>query len=124
MTERLSVAEFRALQAKPRRSKYRNVQTVYDGRLYASKLEAEHAAELDMQKRAGLIRGWVPQVSMSILNTQRRIVIDFLVVKTDGTFELQDTKGLATKDWQIKRELLEASLGVRVVLIRKGRRNG
>jgi hypothetical protein len=111
--------------------KYRNVRRAatatdagseYDGRVYDSKAEARHAAALDLQKRAGLIRGWLPQVSLPIPEIKRRLQVDFLVVRLDGTFALQDVKGMRpTRDWQIKRELIEKALGVPVDIVSRTR---
>lgn len=103
-----------------RRSKYNAIRTEYDGRTYSSKLEAKHAAELDLLKRSGQIRGWLPQVSLPLAGTKRRMIVDFLVVRSDGALELHDTKGIVTKDWALKRELIETALGIPVTIV-KGR---
>ena len=122
MTERMTVEQARELLAKPKRRKYRNVPCEgAGGRTYASTLEAKHSEALEAQKRAGLIRGWVPQVSIPLPGLKRRIVIDFLVIDLEGRVRFQDTKGVATKDWTIKRELIERALGVPVDLIRRTR---
>jgi hypothetical protein len=120
---RLTAAQARELLAtKPKPRKYRNRPTVgADGRTYASKLEARHAEALDAQKRAGLIRGYLPQVSFSLPGTSRRVIIDFLVVMPDGRFRLEDAKGIETPAWRLKRDLLERALGVPVDLIRRTR---
>jgi hypothetical protein len=110
----------KTLAQKGRRSKYGNVRSVYDGRTYVSKLEARHAAELDLLKRAGEIRGWLPAISLPIPGTKRRMIVDFLVIRSNGALELHDTKGVITKDWALKRELIETALGVPIVLV-KGR---
>lgn len=106
---------------KPR--KYRNVPTEYDGRKYDSKAEAAQAAQLDLEKKSGQIRGWLPQVSFALPGLTRRMVVDFLVVMPDGRIRLQDVKGgIITRDWQIKRELLEKALGLPVDIVRRMRR--
>ena len=116
---RLTAREAATLAGQKRR-KYRNCPTEYSGRQYQSKLEAKHAAELDLLKRSGQIRGWLPQVSLPIAGTKRRMIVDFLVVRSDGTLELHDTKGIVTKDWALKRELIETALGIPVTIV-KGR---
>jgi len=45
------------------------------------------------------------------------MIVDFLVVRNDGTLALQDTKGMVTRDWRIKAELVERALGVPVDII-------
>ena len=123
MPERMSAEEYRKLAAKPaRQRKYRNCPCVgFDGRTYASQLEADHAAELDVQLRAGLIRGFLPQVSLPVPGTKRRLVIDFLVIRADGQCELHDTKGVETPVFKVKREAVEHALGLPITLIKKGR---
>lgn len=106
---------------KPR--KYRNIPAEYEGRMYASKAEAAHAAQLDLEKKAGLIRGWLPQVSLPIPGLTRRMIVDFLVVMPDGRIRLQDTKGMKpTRDWEIKRELIQKALGLPIDIVRRTRR--
>jgi hypothetical protein len=122
MTERMTVEQARELLAKPKRRKYRNEPTLgSDGRTYASRLEARHAEALEVQKRAGLIRGFLPQVSLPVPGTSKRMIIDFLVVRLDGSLALQDTKGVATREWLLKAELIECALGTPVDLIRRTR---
>ena len=122
MPERMTAEQARELLAKPKRNKYRAVRTVgADGRTYASSLEARHSEALEAQKRAGLIRGWVPQVSFSLPGTKRRVIVDFLVVMLDGRIRLEDTKGVETPAWRIKRDLLQTALGTPVDLIRRTR---
>jgi hypothetical protein len=121
MTTRISAADARALLAKPKQLKYRNMPTVYDGVTYASKLEASHAAALDLLKRSGHIRGWASQVSIPLPAIACRIRIDFMVVRPDGSVALQDTKGVMTRDWQRKTAACERQLGIPIEIIRRTR---
>ena len=125
MTERISYLDFRKLGqpklAKPR--KYRNIPVEYNGRMYPSKAQAAQAAQRDLEVKAGLIRGWLPEVSFPIPGTKRRMRIDELVIMNDGRIRLGDVKGMVpTKDWQLKRELVEKALGIPIDVIHRTRR--
>lgn len=109
--------------AKPARRKYRNTPCEYNGRVYPSKAQAHHAQCLDAQVRAGLIKGWLPEVSLPLPgNPGRRMRIDALVVDANGRLRLQDVKGMApTKDWQLKREQIERALGIPIDIVSRTR---
>jgi hypothetical protein len=119
--ERMTAEQARELLAKPKRNKYRNIHSEYNGRTYHSRLEARHAEALDAQKRAGLIRGWLPQVSIIVPGTKRRMIIDFLVIDLEGRLKLQDTKGFMTKDWKLKAEIISNHIGIPIDVIRRTR---
>jgi hypothetical protein len=123
MPERMTAEEYRKLVAAPkRRRKYRNTPIEYGGRMYASKAQAAQAKDRDLEVKAGLIRGWLPEVSFPIPGTNRRMRLDELVVTLDGKLRLGDVKGgIITKDWQLKREILERHLGIPIDIIRRTR---
>jgi hypothetical protein len=123
MPERMSAEEYRKLVAAPKRQrKYRNTPTEYGGRMYPSKAQAVQARVRDLEVKAGLIRGWLPEVSFPIPGTNRRMRLDELVVTLDGKLRLGDVKGgIITKDWQLKREILERHLGIPIDIIRRTR---
>lgn len=118
----------------PRRNKYGNVPVVLNGLRFPSKAQAERHRELDQQTAAGLILGHVSEVSMR-LPGGKRIRLDELVHEPVaypckycgkdnliGTLVLEDTKGFMTKEWEVKRAILEALLGVKIRLIRPRQR--
>lgn len=111
-----------AQQRTPRRSKFGNRRTehtspVVGRRVYASALEARYAAQLDARVAAGEIALWLPQVSIPVPHTGQRLVVDFMVIHHDGTFELADTKGAPpTRDWLRKRNALAAA-GLTVTIV-------
>lgn len=97
-------------------SKYRNVRTLYRGEWYDSKLEASRAAELDLLLAARRITSWsrgkdwelAPAIKDARGKTLDRAITyrpDFVVVGSDGTMWCEDTKGVATAVWKIKRRL-------------------
>jgi len=102
----------------PRRSKFGvdnseagKLARTYDGRLYASKLEANYARELDLRKGTKAIKDWSPQHRVPLVvngKTITTMVIDFRVIHDDGSIELIETKGHETPDYKLKRKLFEA----------------
>lgn len=73
---------------------------------YASKREAEYAAELALRKAAtnGDVLDWLEQVPIALPGT--KYVVDFLVLKRDGSVELVEVKGHETPAWKAKMRAL------------------
>lgn len=97
--------------SKPR--KYRNTPTVFQGREYASKREAQRAQELDLMEKAGEIAGWLPQWPFRLAGGIRYIA-DFLVLQNDGTWRAEDVKSEATRKigtYRLKRKLYRERYG-------------
>lgn len=139
MSERWSLAQYRKhaglgdveparVPGKPR-NKFNAVRTPgANGRVYASKAEAKHAAKLEAMKQSGEIVAWAPQISIPIGPGEKgrdiRYVADALLiiaVNPDGTFvgRLQDAKGngVDTPNSRTKRAALRGlyQLDVEVV---------
>lgn len=92
-------------------SKYGSLSSVYNGRQYHSKKEAQYAAELDQRKKSGDIKDWEPQVKIDLSVNGYHIAnyyIDFLVHHNDGTKEYVEVKGFETEVWRLKWKLFEA----------------
>lgn len=97
------------------KSKYKNISSVYDGYYYASKLEAGHAQNLDLLKKAGKIKDWEKQVTIELgaydcKGKYHKICnyrCDFKVFWVDGRITLEETKGLEMDTFKFKRKLLE-----------------
>ena len=93
-------------------NKYKNIRQTYNGRSYASKLEAQYAYELDLRKKAGEVIDWKPQFKVDLRVNGIHITnhyVDFWVKLKDGSEQLVECKGLETDLWRIKRNLLEAT---------------
>lgn len=83
----------------------------YKGKVYMSKAEAKYAAELDLKKKAGLIRDWRSQVPFQITVSGHKIckvIVDFAVDEKDGTTRYVEIKGSVTEVYQLKKRLLNA----------------
>lgn len=94
----------------PKRAKYGNKKTAYDGVEYDSALEANCAAQLDRMKRAGLVTGWDRQVKFP-LAAGVKYVADFYVVYATGNPRVIDAKGVELPMFKLKRKLFEEKYG-------------
>lgn len=113
-----------------RRSKFRNVATAG----YDSKKESKRAEELFLMQRAGQIQDLQTQVKFVLIPAQREeptrgprgglkpgkliehecaYIADFVYTK-DGKQIVEDSKGMRTKDYIIKRKLMLWVHGIRV----------
>lgn len=119
----------------PRR-KYGNVPVEVDGRKFPSKAQSHRHQELRLAAATGAIFGFVSEVSV-LLPGGVRMRLDELVNEPVAypceqcghpnmcpTLVLEDTKGVITAAWEVKRKALEAALGVKVRIIHTGRRKG
>lgn len=100
---------------KPR--KWHNTPTVYNQREYHSAGEANHAAELDLRKKAGDIIAWWPQVWIPV-GPGINYVADFVVLEMDWTVTVEDYKSEATrkdKTYRLKRKLFKERYGRDIV---------
>jgi hypothetical protein len=94
-----------------RSNKYSAKRTSFQGRTYASKLEATVAAELDLRMRAGEFTSIVPQFKFEMRVNGHLICthkVDFLCTRPDGSQIVFEAKGVATPDWRVRRNLLLA----------------
>lgn len=93
------------------KNKYKAVKQTYNGYSYDSKLEAEHAQNLDFLKKAGVVTDWERQVKISLDVNNVHIAnyfIDFKVYFEDGRIEYHEVKGLETDLFKLKWKLSKA----------------
>jgi hypothetical protein len=93
-------------------SKYGAKSTIYNGVQYHSKKEAAVAARLDLEQKAGAIKGWDRQFPVELRVNNFPICkyyVDFRVFHNDETIELLEVKGFETEVFRLKRKLLEAA---------------
>ena len=97
--------------------KYRSKKTVVDGITFDSRLEARRYAELKILEKAGKIHDLQLQVKYTLIPSQRlnnkvverpiTYVADFVYVdSTTGETIVEDTKGIKTKDYVLKRKMM------------------
>lgn len=106
-------------------AKYGNRKTTFGGKRYDSKKEAGRALTLSLMASAGSISGLREQVRYTLIPAQyingkcveRSVVYvaDFVYVdNTTGQTVVEDTKGVKTKDYIIKRKLMLQVYGIRI----------
>lgn len=123
-------------------NKYRNKKITVDGEIFASRKEARRFSELSLLQCAGEISGLKTQVKFELVPAQyeeiptgeiykigakkgmpkmKRQCVENAVtyiadfVYTDGgKTVVEDTKGVRTKDYIIKRKLMLAVHGIRI----------
>ena len=100
-------------------AKYNNTKIRVGGRLFDSKAEAARWQELQMLERAGEITELERQVEYELVPKQKgeravKYIADFRYIDHDGKTVVEDTKGVKTPVWIIKRKLMLRVHGIRV----------
>ena len=99
-----------------KQSKYRNKKTEIDGIIFDSKKEADYYQRLKIMKHIGEIQDFDRQVAFELQpefekDGQKiraiRYIADFVIYKKDNSVEIVDTKGIRTKDFELKRKMFE-----------------
>lgn len=108
-------------------AKYRNKPTHYDGHRFDSKRELKRYQELQLLVRAGEIANLRLQVSFTFnINgkpllirsggypngRQVRYVCDFVYEDKNGQMHYEDSKGVATDVYKLKKGLMELFHGI------------
>lgn len=106
------------------RSKYGNRKVARDGMTFDSVKEYRRYCELRLLERAGEVAGLRRQVKFELLPSQRvdgkvverpvTYIADFVYTDKDGQQVVEDTKGVRTKEYIIKRKLLLHKYGIRI----------
>ena len=99
-----------------RPAKYRNVRTCVDGRWFDSKREAARYQELICLQRANKIEHLKLQTEFVIevnghLVCKYRSDFDYFDCES-GAWVVEDVKGFRTKEYQLKKKLMLAVLGI------------
>lgn len=123
MNERISAAEFREAQTKPKRSKYRNVPTVVDGIRFASKREAAYYSELKMREKAGEVYEIELQRRYALTGPTGILMATYVadMVFYDAVqrkTRVVDVKGKETDMFRLKRKMMRALLGIEVEVVK------
>lgn len=90
----------------PLRHKFSARPTVRDGIKFPSKLEAKRYDQLQLLKAAGEVLFFLRQVPFHLPgSTTYRL--DFMVFWTDGHVSCEDSKGVATEVYKLKKRQVE-----------------
>ena len=106
--------------AAPAPNKFRNIITEIDGIKFDSKAESQRYGELNMMLRGGLIHGFEMQVPYDLEVNEIHIcryIADFVVTWPDGVITVEDVKGVQTPDFKLKKKLMWAIHGIKIILI-------
>ena len=100
-------------------AKYNNTKIRVDGRLFDSKAEAARWQELSLLERAGEITELERQVEYELIPKQKgeravKYVADFRYKDHEGKTVVEDTKGVRTPVYILKRKLLLWVHGIRI----------
>ena len=88
------------------RHKFNAIRTPYKGKNYPSKLEAAYAKYLDTLKDNGTVLFVFEQVPIRLPgNIVYRL--DFMEFHADGEIVFTDVKGMETKEFILKKKLME-----------------
>lgn len=90
---------------EPKKTKYNNKGIWRDGIYFRSQLECKRYCQLRILFNTGKIAGFVtqPEFILQEGNEDNRAITykaDFLVINNDGTYTLEDTKGMETDQWK------------------------
>lgn len=117
MTERISAKEYLELQKQEKKPKYKNTKIEVDGISFDSELEAKRYEQLKLMQRAGEITDLQLQHRFVLLGGYvngagdyiRPItyVCDFKYRDRSGRLVIEDTKGMKTDVYRIKKKLFE-----------------
>jgi uncharacterized protein DUF1064 len=117
MTERLTIAEFKALKKK-KPSKYRNEKTVVGDITFDSKKEAARYQHLMLLQKAGEISNLVLQVDFAIIIRGVKIctyIADFVYQDKTGKTIVEDAKGVRTAVYKLKKRMVEAEYKIEIL---------
>ena len=101
-------------------SKYHNKKVTVDGITFDSKREAARWQELRSMERAGEITGLVRQVKIELIPKTKLYracyyIPDFAYFdKREGKTVYEDSKGMKTKEYLLKRKLLYWRHGIEI----------
>ena len=101
-------------------SKYRNRKTTYEGIQFDSQKEENRYRELQLLERGGLIRSIELQPRYDFVINEKKLKhyykADFRYEEVaTGLLVVEDVKGFRTKDYRLKKELVEVLYGVKIV---------
>lgn len=114
MTEKLTIAQFKALK-QPKKSKYGSKKTVVDGIVFHSKKEGTRWQQLVLMQKVGAIADLQRQVAYPLVVDGKKICVykaDFVYTRVQGgKIIVEDAKGYRTPAYRLKAKLFEACYG-------------
>lgn len=100
-------------------NKYHAVKTTIDGITFDSKRESIRYQELTLLQRGNVIRDLQMQVPFPVVVNGKKIctyIADFQYVEVaSGEIKTEDSKGILTPVYRIKKKLVAALYGVKII---------
>lgn len=114
----MNLSEFIRLTEKPQ-NKYKNEKIKRDGETFDSKKEYLRWCDLKLLERAGEITDLRRQVKYDLIPKQEgeravSYIADFVYKDRDGLTIVEDTKGVRTPEYIIKRKLMLYMKGIKI----------
>jgi hypothetical protein len=98
------------------KNKYNAKRTIVDGITFDSKKEARYYSELLLRRRAGEITFFLRQVPFD-LPGGIKYRVDFVEFCADGTIRFIDVKGVQTKEFILKKRMVEHLYPVQIMIV-------
>lgn len=107
----------------PKQGKYRNKPVVVDNLKFDSKREAARWQQLKMMEKAGMISELTRQVPFElapsvIIRGRKKPALTYradFTYRQDGLLVVEDSKGVVTKEYSIKRHLMKSVHNIDIV---------
>ena len=115
MNDHMTAAEYQEYRktgklSEEKKHKYNAKKTEFNGKKYPSQHEANRAAELQLLLKAGEIVNVIEQVPFKLSETITYIA-DFVILNKDGTYIVEDAKGVMTDVYKLKKRLFREKYG-------------
>ena len=101
----------------PRRHKFKAQPVVNDGIRFDSKKEARYYEQLKLAKAGGLIVFFLRQIPFDLPGGVK-YRCDFQIFYTDGTIRFVDVKGFETKDFIMKKKMVENLYPIKIEVVK------
>lgn len=119
----MKAAEYRAMIAKPKGSKYKNKRLNVDGFTYDSKAEAHYGELLRIREKAGEVSNIERQKPFQLIAVNGESIGSY---KADFVFwdklvnrqRVVDVKGIRTPVFSLKKKLVEAAYRVTIECVK------
>lgn len=116
---------FKPTSEKPKANKYQAQKCVYNGLQFDSHKELRRYLELRLLERSGQITGLKRQAKFDLIPAQKdekgkcleravSYIADFVYQDENGQTIVEDTKGVRTKEYIIKRKLMLYKYGIKI----------
>ena len=99
------------------KSKYKSKKTIVDKIIFQSKLEANYYCYLKILKKYKKIKLFLRQVPFD-LYAGIKYKVDFLVFHNDGFVDFIDTKGCLTKEFIMKKKMVEELYPIKIKIVK------